>query len=420
MKVKGLVRRDGTRHEGFVRDGATPGLTVQVSWRERDGVRDPKHGIVLSWLYIYTSPETRKVRSMGLGSCDVISLKEARELAKAARRLVTLGRDPIEHRKVTVAAEAAERLRLEASTMTFEACAEQYLKTHAGSWKNPKHVAQYRETLSRACKAFGQVNVAEIDTPMIAKFLEPIWLRTNETGSRLRGRIEKVLDWAKARKFRSGENPARWRGHLEHLLTARPAAQHHSAMPVAELPAFMARLRERESMSARALELLILTATRTSETIEAQWSEIDLDAKTWTIPAERMKAGREHVVPLSDRAVEIIAALPRLGEHVFASKIEGKPLSNMAMRELLKGMDANGYTPHGFRSTFTDWVGEHTEFDKEVRGHALAHSLPDKVDAAYRRGTSFKKRVLLMQLWANYCAGIVTAADNVRELRPAS
>jgi integrase len=398
MGVKAL------KTEGFHRDfgdGAAKGLYVQVS----DGAGGP----VRSWIYRYTSPtETNakgksKARWMGLGPCDVIGLAEARDLARSARRLVKLGADPIEHRRATVAVERETRAREVASRMTFGQCADAYLAEHLESFRNPKHKAQWKTSLDRAITAFGPLHVAEIDTPILLKFLEPIWRVTPETGSRIRGRVEKVLDWAKARGFRDGDNPARWRGHLEHLLRARPKAEHHSAMPFAELPAFMGKLRGKASISARALEFLILTATRSGEVRGATWSEIDLDAGTWTIPADRMKAGREHTIPLSDRAVTLLEALPRCGDLVFEGAREGRPLSDMALTELLKGMDGNGHKVHGFRSTFRDWAGDCTGFDREVIEHALAHKLPDKVEAAYRRSSALSKRRKLMDDWSAYC-----------------
>ena len=249
---------------------------------------------------------------------------------------------------------------------------------------------------------------------MVIKFLTPIWHKTPETGSRIRGRVEKVFDWARVHQFRDGENPARWKGHLEHVFASAKGGN-YAAMPFAEVPGFVARLRERESVSARALELLILTAARSGEVRGATWGEIDLDKKLWTIPGERMKAGREHTVPLSKQAVALLEALPRIGDYVFPGAVEGKPLSDMALMQLLRGMDANGFAVHGFRSSFRDWAGETlgTRFEHETIEHALAHQLPDKVEAAYRRGTAINKRALLMQAWADYLDGIAQSADNV-------
>jgi integrase len=408
VKVRG-VKREG--YHGDKGEGAARGLYVQVAYLRRGGVRSAKYGVTRSWIFRFVSPITRKTRWMGLGPCDVIGLAEARELARAARRLVVLGTDPIEHRKTTTEADRAAVLRMQAGTMTFEQCAQACFDMHSKTWKNDKHRQQWQTSLRRANAAFGSLNVAEIDTPIIAKFIEPIWNKTPETGSRMRSRIEKVLDFATARKFRQGENPARWDGHLEHVLHARPKAEHHSAMPVTEVPAFMSRLRERDSVSARALEVLILTALRTSEVIEARWDEIDLDAKVWTVPASRMKKGKEHSVPLSGRVLDILQAMPRVGEFVFPSKVTNKPLSNMAMLQLLRGMDCNGYTAHGFRSSFRDWAGDVSTFDRETIEHALAHGLKDKTEAAYRRSSALEKRRLLMTSWDQYCSGSAAGSD---------
>lgn len=407
-RISGLtpIKVQSLTAEGFHRDyggGAAIGLFVQVSWRRRNGVRAPEHGVTRSWVYRFVSPLTGASRWMGLGPCDAIGLAEARDRARAARRLVKLGADPIEHRGAALKAEREVALKGMASRMTFAECAGAYQKEHLATFRNAKHRAQWRTSLGQANAAFGKLNVAEIDTPAVVKFLTPIWAKTPETGSRLRGRIEKVLDWAKARGFRDGENPARWKGHLQHLLKARPKAEHHAAMPFAELPAFLGTLRDKDSISARALEFAILTAARSSEVREATWAEIDLAKQLWTVPASRMKAGREHTVPLSDRTLEILQSLPRVGELVFPGAREGRPLSDMAMTQLLRGMDGNGFRVHGFRSSFRDWAGDRTAFDREVIEHALAHKLPDKVEASYRRSSAIEKRRRLMDAWAGYC-----------------
>jgi len=391
------------KREGYHADSDAVGLYVQVAHRQRAGTLDKKHGVTRSWVYRYTSPVTKKVRMMGLGPCDVISLAKARETAKACREMVVLGGDPIEARREKRAADHEQRIREQASTMTFAACVDQYLAEHLNSFRSDKHRAQWKETLGRASKAFGDLNVAEIDTPMVVKFLTPIWHRTAETGSRVRARVERVLDWAKVHQFRDGENPARWKGHLEHVFASAKGGN-FSAMPFAEVPAFMTKLRERDSVSAKGLEFLILTATRSGEVREATWDEFDDpdNPKLWTIPADRMKAGKEHTVPLSKQARALLKALPRVGDYVFPGAVEGKPMSNMAMLQQLRGLDANGYVPHGFRSSFRDWAGDLGQFDREVVEHALAHKLPDKVEAAYRRGTALPKRERLMQAWGNY------------------
>jgi integrase len=384
---------------GFHRDPLTVGLYLQVAPGGKKVTR--------SWCYRYNSPLTGKLRWLGLGSADLVTLSDARQLAQEYRRMVRIDRrDPVEERKLA----RVEAVKAAATEMTFAQCCDAYLAQHSSTWKNDKHRRQWRATLNAACDSFGKLVVGNVDTPVVVKCLAPIWERTPETGSRLRGRIEKVLDWATAGELRQGPNPARWKGHLEHLLKARPKSEHHSAMPWRELPAFMALLRERDSLSARALEFLILTAARTGEVIGATWDEFDLKARVWTIPAERMKAGMEHRVPLCDRAVKILAGLNRDGDKVF-------PLSNMAMLQMLRGTVGNGYVVHGFRSAFRDWSGEATSFPRELIEFALAHKLPDKVEAAYRRETAVEKRRKLMTAWCTFCRSTPAEADNVVTLR---
>jgi integrase len=262
-----------------------------------------------------------------------------------------------------------------------------------------------------------------VDTGLVLRALEPIWTTKPETAGRVRGRIEAVLDWAKARGYREGENPARWRGHLDKLLPNRRkvrAVKNHPAMPYVELPEFIGELRSRDRISAKALEFTILCAARTGETVGARWTEIDLDAAVWIVPAGRMKAGKEHRVPLAPRAVELLAALPREGEFVFIGGRAGRPLSNMAMLELIRGMRPGaGYVPHGFRSTFRDWAAECTGYASEVVEMALAHAIESRVEAAYRRGDLFDKRRRLMTEWADYCAWSPQATGDVLPMRKA-
>jgi integrase len=398
--------------EGYFADSEAVGLYVQVAHRQKHGTLDRKHGVSRSWVYRYTSPMSKKVRWMGLGSCDVIPLAEARQLAKAARRLVTLGSDPIEHRNTAKAAEREAYLREQASKMTFAACAEAYFAGRATKFRNDKHKKQWQKSLQLAGKHFGDLNVGEITTPMVIKFLEPIWREVPETASRLRGRIEQIFDWAKVHQFREGDNPAARKGNLQHVFE-KGKGGNYAAMPFAEVPAFMTQLRERESSSAKALEFLILTAARSGEARLAVWSEIDLDKRLWTVPAERMKANKLHEVPLSKQAVALLKSLPRIGEYVFPGAVEGKPLSDMALMQQLRGLDANGFKVHGFRSSFRDWAGDLGHFDREVIEHALAHKLPDETERAYRRGTALRKRELLMQQWANYLDGVATDSAGV-------
>jgi integrase len=356
-----------------------------------------------SWVYRFRLHG--RERYMGLGALRQVSLAEAREKAAAARKLQSEGRDPIETR---TAERASERLVVAKAT-TFDDCAKAYVAAHRAGWKNAKHRQQWENTLTRYVSAiFGSLPVQAINTDLVLKAIEPIWTEKPETASRVRGRIQVVLDWANARGYREGENPARWRGHLCHLLSDNAKirrVKHHSALPFAELPRFLGDLQLRDGISARALEFTVLTAGRTGETIGATWSEIDLAGKRWTIPASRMKAEKEHRVPLSDRAVEILKFLPREdgNEHVFIGPKSGGPLSNMAMAAVLRRMGRSHITVHGFRSTFRDWAAERTNFPREIVEAALAHAIDNRVEAAYRRGDLFEKRRRLTDAWAKFC-----------------
>jgi integrase len=359
-----------------------------------------------TWIYRFKAPSGR-TREMGLGSLNTISLAEAREAARDCRKLCRDGTDPIEQRREKLAATRIESAKI----MTFDACAEHYIAAHRAGWRNPKRASQWPNTLATyVSPVFGSVPVQAVDVGLVMKALEPIWREKPETASRVRGRIESVLDWATARGYRQGDNPARWRGHLENLLPARAKVQrveHHAALPYPEIGEFIEELRCQEGIAARALETAILTATRTGELIGARWSEIDLDAKLWTIPAERMKAGKEHRVPLSDTVVAILEKMQKVrlaDDFVFPGGKAGKPLSNMAMAMLLRRLGRGDLTVHGFRSTFRDWAAECTNFPREVAEMALAHALSDKVEAAYRRGDLFEKRRRLMEAWAKHCS----------------
>jgi integrase len=354
-----------------------------------------------TWAFYYKKDGKRT--EMGLGSCGNVSLEQAREKAAELRKQISAGIDPLGERHQ----QEAERKAQKAKMMTFQQCADAYINAHRAGWKNPKHVQQWQNTLSQyAFPVFGDLDVKFIDTGLITKCLEPIWLTKNETAGRVRGRIESVLDWATAHKYRQGENPARWRGHLDKLL-AKPSkvqkTEHHSALPYMELNGFIEQLRQQEGIAAKCLEFTILTAARTGETIGATWDEIDLNAKTWTIPAVRMKAEREHRVPLSAHALSILdeMAAVRTKDYVFPGTKKG--LSNMAMLAVLKRMDRADITVHGFRSTFRDWAAESTAYPGEVVEMALAHAIKNQVEAAYRRGDLLEKRSRLMDEWARFC-----------------
>lgn len=355
-----------------------------------------------AWVFRYMLDG--KARHMGLGSVNDFTLAEARERARKARQKLTDGIDPLAEREVGKAVTKAEA----AKQMTFATAAERYIASKSDGWRSEVHKAQWASTLKMHAAALSDMDVSTIETAHVMSVLEPIWRTKTETASRVRGRIEKVLDWAAFHKLRAGENPARWRGHLDQVLSARSKVakvKPHPAMPYVAIGGFMATLRALDSTSARALEFTILCAARTGEVIGARWDEIDLAGKVWTIPAGRMKAEKEHRVPLSERAVAILKALPREGEYVFPGAKKDKPLSNMAMLELLRGMKGvPGLTVHGFRSTFRDWAGETTAHPREVIEHALAHQLADKAEAAYQRGDLLAKRARLMADWATYCA----------------
>lgn len=352
-----------------------------------------------SWVFRFALEG--KLHDMGLGPYPDISLAEARERATTQRKVRLDGRDPIEARNAT---RMAARLDA-AKSMTFAECAEAYIAAHQAGWRNSKHAAQWTATLARYVNpVFGAVPARAIDVGLVMKAIEPIWTTKPETASRLRGRVESVLDWAKARGYRQDENPARWKGHLDHLLPARgkvAPVEHHAALPYRELPGFMATLRQRGGLAVRALEFTILTVARTGEVIGATWAEFDLEGRVWTIPANRMKARREHRVPLSKATLAVLRHTGRDREKPF-------PVSNMAMAIALRRMGRAELTVHGFRSTFTDWCAEQTNTPSEVREMALAHAVGDKVEAAYRRGDMFAKRRQLAEAWSCYCDGAPT------------
>ena len=346
-------------------------------------------------------------RSMGLGSAESVSLATARALAKACRDELAAGIDPIEAR----AARKAQADLTAAQSMTFAACAAAYIEAHQSGWRNAKHAEQWKATLATyAYPAFGAIPVQQVNVSLVVKVLEPIWRTKTETASRLRGRIEAILDWARVRGFREGENPARWRGHMESLLPPRGKVRrvkHHPALPYQEVGAFMAELRAQKGVAARALEFAILTAARTNEVIGATVGEFDQAATTWTIPGGRMKGGKdEHRVPLSVPASAIISDLVAggTGAFVFPGVKPSKHLSTGAMLMLLERMGRGKITVHGFRSSFRDWVSEQTAYGTEVAEMALAHTIKNKVEGAYRRGDLLEKRRQLMEAWAEYCS----------------
>jgi integrase len=385
---------------------------------KRPGRYHDGHGLILvvvnannaSWQLRYQ--RNGRERWFGLGPLHAVTLKDARERARTARLQLLDGIDPIDARR-------AERAKAKL-VMTFREAAEAYNRLHEQKWRNAKHRKQFLASL--ACYAYpvlGDMTVSTIDTAAVLRVVEPIWLSKTETASRVRGRIESVLDWATVRGYRSGDNPARWKGHLAGVLPAPGAVarrSHHPALPWAQVAAFMIELRMRKDVAARALEFTILTAARTGEVVGARWSEIDLETNTWIIPAARMKSRREHRVPLSPRAVELLSGLYREGgnSHVFIGARTGAALGNMAMPDVLQQMEQSDVTVHGFRSTFRDWAAEATVHPNHVVEQALAHTIGNAVEAAYRRGDLFEKRRHLMNDWAQFCGRPSAGADAAR------
>lgn len=385
------------------------GLWLQVTPRAQG------EGVTKSWLYRYTAPNGKQ-RQYGIGPFNTVSLADARQAAQDVRKLVHEGIDPIEKRH----SERAQARAKANGPETFKDFAVKYIKLNSDGWKNAKHRAQWSSTLETyAYPVIGGLHVRDVTKQHVLQILEPIWESKTETARRVRSRIETVLDMAIAADARETENPARF-GVLRFLLPnqgRRPQVRHHPALPYSEIGTFMAQLRNRDDLSASALELLILTACRTSEIIGARWDEID--GNIWAIPAERMKAGREHRVPLTPDALAILDRLPVIdgNPYVFPGQRTKRPLSNMAMLKLMNRMGFGEYTAHGFRSTFRDWAGEQTSYPREVAEAALAHGNPDKIEAAYQRGDFFDKRRKLMEAWAGYCGTVPKTAGNVTPIR---
>lgn len=384
------VRRLNT--PGYHAVGGVSGLLLQVT---RTGGR--------SWILRFRIGDKR--RDLGLGPFPDVTLAQAREKARAARELIAQGLDPVESRREVVADMVAKQ----AKTLTFDEATKKFMSKKGNEFRNRKHAAQWTRTLETyAGPVIGSLSVSQIELAHIVSVLDPIWTTKTETATRLRGRIEAVLNWATVSGYRTGPNPAQWRGNLDALL-AKPGklknVQHHRALAIADTPAFLEELRKREGMSARALEFIILTATRSGEVRGAKWPEIDLEAEIWTVPAARMKAGREHLVPLSVDALELLKGLPRHEgcAFVFASPRLGQ-LSDMSISAVMRRMEVDA-VPHGFRSTFRDWCSECTNYPHEVAEMALAHTIPNAVERAYRRGNLLEKRRSLMNDWCRFLNG---------------
>jgi integrase len=380
---------------GMYSDGQ--GLYLQVT-----------HAGAKSWLYRYQLHG--KQHYLGLGSASAISLKRARELLAEPRRLRAEGIDPLAAKR----AKRDEARLAAAKSVTFRQCAESYFATHERAWKSEVHRQQWRTSIQAdAYPVLGSLPVQDIDTSLVLAVLRPIWQAKPVSASRLRSRVENILDAAKSAGLRTGDNPARWAGHLKNLLPSprkMRSVEHYAALPYRDIPGFMTALRARDGLSARALELAVLTATRASEVVGVRWDEVDFDQRTWTISAARMKSGKEHKIPLSTRAAELLRGLHavRSSAFVFPGR-PGKGISTAAMLKTLAAMGRSDLTVHGFRSSFRDWAAEQTSYASEVVEKALAHAISNAVEAAYRRGDLFEKRARLMTAWGDYCAQTPTS-----------
>lgn len=404
------------KEEGLHFVGGVPGLILQITGPDAK-----------SW--VLRAMVGGKRRDIGLGGFPAVTLAGAKDGARAIREKIAAGIDPVEERLAARSALAASR----ASVLSFQEAAEKFVAANEAGWKNPKHRAQWTSTLTRyAYPTLGKLRVSDIETQHIVGILEPLWTTKTETASRVRGRIESVLDYAKVRGYRQGENPARWKGHLDHILPARAKVQkvkHHSALDYRDVGSFMAELKAVNGLGARALEFAIFTACRSGEVRGATWAEIDEKEGVWTIPADRMKADKEHRVPLSPAVMELLTTLPRFADtNLIFPSTKNTQLSDMTLSAVIRRLDEAStkdgcigwkdntgkvITAHGFRSTFRDWAGETTNYPREVIEHALAHQLKDKAEAAYARGTLFEKRRRLMVEWAKHCGNPAVMADVV-------
>ena len=409
-KLKGGFPASKTK-PGKYGDGGGLYLYVKPIELDKDGKPKPQRKY---WIFRWRDKVTGKLRDKGLGRFgpNDVSLKEARKRAKVCRDQVWEKGDPIK-----ISNDVLEKKKLAAAMeVTFGDCITRYVDAHKAAWRNEKHTYEWSSSLNRYAGNLKPLPVNKINTTLVLNCLEPHWAKKTETMTRVRQRMEAVLDWATVRKYRSGDNPARWRGHLDKLLAAPNKlkdVQHLASVPYAEMGVLMAELRQKDSLAAKGLEFLVLTASRPGEVVGARWSEFDFDKKTWVVPAERMKAKKEHEVPLSDQAIKLLESIPRVSDFVFpGGRSLKKHMTTASMLKLSKELRA-GITSHGFRSSFREWAGEVSSFDRDVIEHALAHQLKDKVEASYYRKTQFPRRVLLMAAWADYCDNIHVEAVNV-------
>jgi integrase len=369
--------------------------------------------------YVFRYIRDGRLHDMGIGPTHTLTLVEARERATEARKLLLDGIDPLQAKRARFAALRAA----DASAVTFRQCAEDFIKANEVKWTNAQHRREWSWSLRKyVYPILGSMPVAAIDTPLVLRVLKPIWQKTPESASRIRGRIENVLGWATVHHYRSGDNPARWNGLLEHALPSVVKGDHHAALPYAEVPAFLAKLRQQTGVTAKCLEYIVLTAVRLGEAQKATWSEIDLDNRVWVIPGARMKSGKEHRVPLSPAALAILKDIHevRHSDYIFPGSRQGYAMGKNQPGKLMKKLRGDAeITVHGFRSSFRDWAAERTNFPREVPEMALAHAIPSAVEAAYRRGDLFEKRRKLMEAWAAYCAKVEMDAGKVVALNRA-
>src|SRR5262245_5761782 len=390
------LKVDKAKQPGMYADGG--GLYLRVA-----------EGGSKQWIFRYVV--NGRLRDMGIGPKHTLTLAEARERAVEARKLRLDGIDPIEHKRAQRAALQAEA----AGAKTFKQCAEGYIKDNEAEWSNPKHRKQWETTLSTyAYPELGSLLVAAIDTPLVLKVIKPLWERAPETASRVHGRIENVLGWATVHHYRTGDNPARWKGLLEHALPARSKiakVKHHAALPYAQAPSFMAKVRQDTRIAARCLEFIALNAVRVGEANIATWDEIDFANHVWTVPPERMKGRKEHRIPLSPAALAVLEAMRAIkhSDYIFPGKRQARAVGGNTVLRVAKDLADIDITAHGLRSTFRDWAAERTSFPREIAEAALAHAVPNAVEAAYRRTDFFDRRRKLMEAWADYCTKPATS-----------
>jgi len=415
-KEKGPLAVSRMTGDGYHAVGGVAGLHLQISGKARSWILRTTVGEKIRKGRDGSEKKVPNRKDIGLGSYPEISLAEARQRAKSVKDEIRKGVDPILAKKATRAALQAAQ----ASAITFAEATRKFLDAKGDEWRSAKHRAQWKSTLDTYAKSLANMHVADIRKEHVLHLLEPIWKDVTETATRVRQRIEKILDWAAVRGYRTGENPARWKGNLDHLLPTPgkiAPIEHHRAIPIGDMGQFMHDLREREGTSARALEFAALTAARSGEARGATWAEIDLNAGIWTVPGAKMKARKEHRVPLSKAAVKLLESIkPEHAKGLVFPGTAGKPLSDMSLTAVMRRMKVDA-VPHGLRSTFRDWAAERTAYPREIAEMALAHTIANKTEAAYRRGDVLAKRRRMMEEWATFCGRIEAKQGNVLAIK---